>query len=561
MSVDYDGEPQQQQLDSGIAGGGVTVKPGCALLALLMTILAMVYVYVHYRYVYRRHGEPPLLSGTIPWWGHAATFGKDPCQFVTDMKKKHGSVFTVVAAGNRVLLLCDYRHVVAFQRESKALSGAELKMEMTAKIFGAQMARADQVLLQDHRASYINHLSRAPLAELVSAYQDTLRSFLCLPEVPGCTAPRHNPYDVEAELELTPGNKQWQILDLCSFVSWTTFAGAADAIFGDGAYSPIVLEDYQKFDDNVLLLLGGLPSWLPAIASSLRARQRLVEHLSKKRKNMSTLMMHRREQFTTSSAGVNMADLHVHNMAFLFGLVANTSPAIFWTLLHLVQRPDVIDEIRQEIHDIIKSNGSTDVGNAPASAEMCDPSQHHLSSNPDVLREQLQSMVKLDSLINEMFRTCSAPLLGRIALKDCTLQLPDQKAPIHIRKGDRVCVATHALHTQEQIYGDGMEQFQWDRFLTPDRLEPRDFRDRESGEKVRHHLLPFGCGTTLCPGRHFARDEIKVYMATMVLCFDIKAVESDQAVPRFDYPRSTIGVIPPLAGDQYPVYIRRKQFS
>ena len=203
MSVDYDGEPQQQQLDSGLAGGGVTVQPGGALLALLMTILAMVYVYVHYRYVYRRHGEPPLLSGTIPWWGHAATFGKDPCQFVTDMKKKHGSVFTVVAAGNRVLLLCDYRHVVAFQRESKALSGAELKMEMTAKIFGAQMARADQVLLQDHRASYINHLSGAPLAELVSAYQDTLRSFLCLPEVPGCTAPRHNPYDVEAELELT----------------------------------------------------------------------------------------------------------------------------------------------------------------------------------------------------------------------------------------------------------------------------------------------------------------------------------------------------------------------
>ena len=361
--------------------------------------------------------------------------------------------------------------------------------------------------------------------------------------MPGCTASRHNPYDVEAELELTPDNKQWQSLDLCSLVSWTAFASAADAIFGDGAYSPIVLEDYQKFDENFLLLLGGLPSWLPAIASSLRARQRLVDHLSKKRKNMSTLMMHRREQFTTSSAGVNLADLHVHNMAFLFALVANTSPAIFWTMLHLVKRPDVTDEIRKEIQDIIKSNESTD-GNA--SSETCHPSQHHLSTNPEVLRGQLQSMVKLDGLVNEMLRTCSAPLLGRIALKDCTLQLPDQKAPIHIRKGDRICVATHALHSQEQVYGDGVEQFQWDRFLTPDRLEPRDFRDRDSGEKVRHHLLPFGCGISLCPGRHFARDEIKVYVATMVLCFDIEAVESDQAVPRFDFPRSTIGVIPPL---------------
>lgn len=43
----------------------------------------------------RRKDEPPLDRGWIPWLGHALAFGKDALSFLTQMKEKHGDIFTV----------------------------------------------------------------------------------------------------------------------------------------------------------------------------------------------------------------------------------------------------------------------------------------------------------------------------------------------------------------------------------------------------------------------------------------------------------------------------------
>ncbi|XP_061487325.1 prostacyclin synthase isoform X3 [Rhineura floridana] len=55
----------------------------------------------------RRPGEPPLDKGLIPWLGHALEFGKDAARFLSDMKKKHGDIFTLRAAGKFITVLLD----------------------------------------------------------------------------------------------------------------------------------------------------------------------------------------------------------------------------------------------------------------------------------------------------------------------------------------------------------------------------------------------------------------------------------------------------------------------
>lgn len=522
--------------------GELTPSVAMSISALLLLILWF-YQSIWIPFVQRRVGEPPLLSGSVPWWGCAGSFGANPCQFVRDMSKKHGKAFTVVAAGNRVLLLCDYRYIKAFFRQSRTLSASELKLQMAGRVFGERVVSSERILEDDTRASYTKYLAGAAVDELSSSYQDVLRAMFCLPEIAGCDVPRHNAHDIESEFDIGPSDTAWKTLDLSHFVAVTGYASAVDAIFGDGAYNPDSFDDYLKFDENFLLMLGGLPSWLPSIADSLLARKRLVRHLARKRKNMSALMSYRQEQFSTSS-GVDSEDLNGHNAAFLFGLVANTSPAQFWTLLLLLKDPLVLAQIKDEIR-VVMGDGWTE-----------DPAMRHLSRDPDELRKQLTAMVKLDSVINEMFRTCSAPLVGRIALEDCSLELFDRT--IKIRKGDRVCLVTHTIHNDENIYGDNTEDFQWDRYLTTDRENLRKFTERDTGRSVQHYLLPFGGGVSMCPGRYFARDEIKIYIATLLATFDVEDQDPLQEPPKFDFARSTIGVIPPDRGDVFKIRFRRQ---
>lgn len=43
----------------------------------------------------RGPGEPPLDKGLIPWFGHALEFGKDAFKFLSEMRQKHGDIYTV----------------------------------------------------------------------------------------------------------------------------------------------------------------------------------------------------------------------------------------------------------------------------------------------------------------------------------------------------------------------------------------------------------------------------------------------------------------------------------
>lgn len=48
---------------------------------------------------YRRAGEPPLITGWIPYLGKALEFRRDAHVFLQEQKKKFGDIFTVLIAG------------------------------------------------------------------------------------------------------------------------------------------------------------------------------------------------------------------------------------------------------------------------------------------------------------------------------------------------------------------------------------------------------------------------------------------------------------------------------
>ncbi|CAH2245790.1 24-hydroxycholesterol 7-alpha-hydroxylase [Pelobates cultripes] len=62
---------------------------------------------------------PPCIRGWIPWLGAALEMGKAPLEFIERAREKHGPVFTVLAAGNRLTFVNGEEGVTAFFTSKK----------------------------------------------------------------------------------------------------------------------------------------------------------------------------------------------------------------------------------------------------------------------------------------------------------------------------------------------------------------------------------------------------------------------------------------------------------
>lgn len=60
-------------------------------------------------------------------------------------------------------------------------------------------------------------------------------------------------------------------------------------------------------------------------------------------------------------------------------------------------------------------------------------------------------------------------------------------------------------------------------------------------------FMPFGGGATLCPGRRFARNEVKTLVVFLLQRFDFGFAQGSTAAkePGFDGARAGIGIFPP----------------
>jgi cytochrome P450 len=120
-----------------------------------------------------------------------------------------------------------------------------------------------------------------------------------------------------------------------------------------------------------------------------------------------------------------------------------------------------------------------------------------------------------------------------------------------LRKGAMVMLPLRLNHFNEEVWGDDVDEFVPDRFI-------RDISSLPGNKKNPgiSSLKPFGGGTTLCPGRHFAISEILAFVATTMRRFDLEIVEGQKvAVPLANAP--SVGTLPPDRDVRVRFRIRR----
>lgn len=188
-------------------------------------------------------------------------------------------------------------------------------------------------------------------------------------------------------------------------------------------------------------------------------------------------------------------DIARFHVGGLFALVANTSPTAFWMVYRVSSSPEVLRECREEISKTVSEVEGSQVISASEVKNSC-----------PILLSTFQEVFRIHGMGNSV----------RVASEDCLL---DNK--YLIKKGGLLMIPSRVQHSDREVWGGDTDQFNYRRFV------------KEPGNKRPNPVAfrGFGGGTTLCPGRHFATTEILLFVALLVLRFDIGPVSGQWTLP------------------------------
>ncbi|KAI8947888.1 cytochrome P450 [Xylaria longipes] len=186
-------------------------------------------------------------------------------------------------------------------------------------------------------------------------------------------------------------------------------------------------------------------------------------------------------------------DPAVYQIGLSMAAIHTTSDLLNQTLQNLVQRPELINDMRKEIIEVLQNEGLT--------------------------KTALYNLKLMDSVLKETQRLKPIKMttMHRLALADVTLS--DGTV---IPKGTK-CAVRSTKRLDPNIY-ENPEEFDGARFM----------RIREVPDKSNQaHLvttsteaLGFGHGLHACPGRFFAANELKIALVHLLLKYDLKPTEN-----------------------------------
>lgn len=213
-----------------------------------------------------------------------------------------------------------------------------------------------------------------------------------------------------------------------------------------------------------------------------------------------------------SKRGVSEEDRAGFEVVHCIGLLVNTPPTLFWTLYHIYSNPTLLKQLRAEASRVFVT------GNQDESAQRKLDMQKSTNDCP-----------LLQSTLKEVLRVHASSLSTRIVLEDTSIG-----NDILLKKGGIVHMPSKCLHFDKKHFGPDADVFDPSRFLncTP--------------YKSQTAFRPFGGGSTLCPGRHFATMQILSITALVIRSYDLVPEDGKWTLPRSQQSTMTTTVLPPV---------------
>lgn len=195
---------------------------------------------------------------------------------------------------------------------------------------------------------------------------------------------------------------------------------------------------------------------------------------------------------------LSLEDIARYEVGGSIAVLVNTAPAAFWTLLLLHSQPGLLEDIRKEV-DACTATATED----GATIKTID------------ITTLKESCPLLLSAYQEVLRYCSMGTSVREVMEDTYL------GPWLLKKGAMVQIPSRVIHQDSNLWGSNVADFNPRRFL----LEEKKNRPGDVCFRA------FGGGKTLCPGRHFATNEILAVVAVFIARLDMRPVGGEWKLP------------------------------
>nr|XP_055059041.1 5-beta-cholestane-3-alpha,7-alpha-diol 12-alpha-hydroxylase-like [Misgurnus anguillicaudatus] len=502
------------------------------LLALFISVIGGLYLLGAFRR--RRPGEPPLDKGPFPWLGHVLEFRKDTAKFLQRMKEKHGDIFTVQLGGFYFTFITDPFSFGSVVKEARAkLDFTKFAEVLVARVFGYHSMTDEHKALQ---TSSTKHLMGDGLVVMTQAMMKNLQNLMLHSVGSG-------------------DDKGWQETGLFAYSYNIVFRAGYLALFGnespkgagslekakeiDREHSDELFWEFRKYDQLFPNLAYGVLG--PSEKMEAERLKKLfwnmlsVQKMSTK-DNISGWVQEQLQVRAENGMSESMRDRYM--FLLLWASQGNTGPAAFWLLLYLMKHPDAMKNVKKEVEEVLRETGQEVKHGGPLI---------------DLTRDMLLKTPILDSAVEETLRLTAAPVLTRAVLQDMTINMANGQQ-YNIREGDRVAVFPYtAIHIDPEIHPDPFT-FKYDRFLTADGNKKTDFY--KGGKKLKYYNMPWGAGTTMCPGRFFATNELKQFVFLMLTYFDFELKNPDEEIPGIDIRRWGFGSMQPTKEVQFKYRLR-----
>ncbi|KAL2091224.1 hypothetical protein ACEWY4_013487 [Coilia grayii] len=469
------------------------------VLLLFKGLLAVILIY---KRRCRRENEPPLDKGYIPWLGHALEFGRDAAKFLSRMKKKHGDIFTVRAAGRYVTVLLDPNMYDAVLSDTEALDFKSVSKVLMQRMFSLTMPNHDPA---SERAWMKQHFHGPSLVQLCESMQNNLQLVFSTTDV------AQNP-------------QQWSTGGLFSFCYSLLFRAGYLTLFGvcenDVTQLDTVYEEFRKFD-GLLAKLARQTEKREERRMARGAQERLWQLLSGCGAGQSTRALGSSWQRSylehLQSEEVEEESQRRAMLLQLWVTQGNAGPAAFWLLGFLLTHPEAMCAVRAEIRSL------------------------QLQRHP--LANLQKHTPVLDSVLSETLRLRAAALITREVVQDKVLQTGAGQEYL-LRRGDRLCLFPFLSPQMDPQIHREPEKFKYDRFLNADGTEKKDFF--KGGVRMKYCNMPWGAGSNMCVGRHFAVSGIKQFVYMMLTNLDLELCDQQSTMPPVNPSRYGFGMLQPI---------------
>ena len=176
----------------------------------------------------------------------------------------------------------------------------------------------------------------------------------------------------------------------------------------------------------------------------------------------------------------------------------NTIPTLFWTVYEVFSRPQLLEDIRNEIFS--KGVQKSDDG-----------SEFVL----DIAALQTRCYI-LFSAMQETQRTRHGHINIRRILEDTVID-----GQYLLKKGNMLHLLAKPVHHDPNIWGPEVNQFD------PYRFVPTETGRMKKKKIQPHNFLPWGAAPWLCPARQFAATEIMIVVALLALRTNISPANGE----------------------------------